>query len=228
MSIEQMKKAQSTMKELVIKGAKTASAKLLLQSITKLQNTVTEAQLKGATQQYLESLKTQGKEAIISDLIQCQALERQKVIEQIESLKKKSIADSEKEFALNDYRLKNWERRLYAMGESELERTAQAYIDNKNDLQSPEELDALTSALKDRGIEELTDTLRATMLERNYDSPFLRTEEGQLLTNQLKLLQHVDDGILLADDTGKTFGVTFDEIDELLSEDQDEEENNAI
>jgi hypothetical protein len=228
MSIEQLKRAHGTMKELTEKGAKTKSAKFLLSAIDKLRDAISDAKTKGASNKYIIDLERQGKDAILSDLVQYQANERMAVAKQMEALAIAYTKNTEKDYALQDFRLKNWERRLYSMAPDEIETLAQEYIMNPTKKYSPEELDSLSASVKDYSDEETFDALRATMHERQYDKPYMQSEEGQLLSNQMKLLQPVSHGILLDAGDGRTFGASFDELVELAKPDQDEEGNDAI
>jgi hypothetical protein len=166
----------------------------------------------------------------LSDLITNRKAETERLQAQMEKIKDAWTTSFEKQHQLHDFHIRNLERKLYAMSIDELSAYADSYLNGKVHFLSPMENDALAAILKDRGLDEENENVRAMMLELNYDSPWLVTPEGSAVDTQLRLNQHIDGsgGILLSDEQGRVFSSDFDEVaDLLLPDENDEEAQNA-
>jgi hypothetical protein len=218
--MKEIKKANDDLRKLVEAGAQTITAKNYIASIRKLHQVIDEAKTKGAASTYLETLAIQGKKAIQSDFIISQTDERQTFIDALNKLKEECISDSEKTFQLNEYRAKNFERKLFAASHEELKQYASEYASGSFKLDDPLMVDILSGALVDRGFDEENSLVRKIAVDQKYDQPWLKTAEGEIYSLRLKLLNGNGSPLFLTDDN-KTFSVDYDELFDIYSIDDE-------
>ena len=207
------------MKDIITRGAKTVPARNFLAGIAKLQEAIKNAHERGASSKFIDTLQNEGKLAIMRDLRAAQANERERLQGELEKERIRTQKDYLKDLAYHDFQVKAAERRFYGMTEQELSRTALAYCEGSANIDDQYVLEALSAALVDR-VEDasINEQLRHAMVENKYDQPHLRTETGQALQREIEINQLVSGGgVLLVDDTGNSFGVSYDEVFEALA-----------
>jgi len=224
MILKDVRESRAVMKKMIEAGAKTAAAKTMLASIQKLREVLETNRTRGASKDYLRELEKQGRDAILADLLISQTEARSNIYKQIADLEKRYVKDYERDFQLHDFRLKQFERRLYAKTPAELVEMVSAYTSGQAQYDDPAFVDCIGAALIDRNVDDVAGEFREAAVAKEYDRPYMRSDEGKLLDQQLRLNKFVNNAVLLADDAGGTFAMTFDELWESSEPDQEEDE----
>jgi hypothetical protein len=178
-------------------NARSHSAKAFLTATQKLKSVIKEARMRGATDDYLYRLETEARTAIIMDYNNSKAQELESYQNQLQALETKYVKDYEKDFALRDFRQRAFERKLKVMLDPEIKRLSLDYINDKLPIDDPGIIDTLINEVRSRNLDQSKDSeldgFQEAMRHKNYDRPFMNTDEAKIINTKIKVLS--TDGI---------------------------------
>ncbi len=216
--LKTIRNSEKDFNTLIRKDSKGTLAREMLRLADKLNESLKLKYTQGATREYLQKLYYEGQSAIKADLLTLGELERGKLNEAMEKVKNNYLRGYEADFSLHDFRLRNLERSYAAMDDDTLSSIVHQSIE-ENSLPStdPNELNILLSEINKRNLEEndtpLGPLFRKYLTDKNYNEPWLQTEEGQIISEKLIDATYVADGAIFRDsENNKTYGVSLDEV----------------
>jgi len=207
-------------------------SKELLRLCSGLETILRSKKDQGATDSHLIDLYTKGRLAILADITEIRLKEQSRVTELIGKEFVNWTNEYNKDFALHDFNIRNHERKFRAMDDGELKTLTKNIIDGKVQYDDFHIYEALNETLAIRNIQDneipLNMELRDHLKSTNYDQPWLKTEQGKILNQALKLAQPVEQGAMFLSDDGKYYADDVDSIlpslDEIIGSDNEEEE----
>ena len=209
-------------------NCKSHSAKQFLVSVQKLKAVLEEAKTRGANSDYLYRLEKEAKTSIIMDYNNSKAQELESYQNQLQALETKYVKDYEKDFALRDFRQRAFERKLKVMLDPEIKRLSLDYINDKLPIDDPGIIDTLINEVRSRNLDQSKDSeldgFQEAMRHKNYDRPFMNSDEAKIIGTKIKVLS-IDEAIGLEFENGNSAGLGFEDLfDSYLDPKMDEGE----
>lgn len=152
----------------------------------KIANIVKELSAKGTKQSFIDDIKMRGYESLKADLLRLSNTQREKVSLSISRLRELYDIDYARNAAVNEKKVADYERKLSGLTKAELLKEAEKYRESGDGI-DPRMVDALSAEIKFESPEDLQ-FLREAAQKKNYEAPYLASDEGKSLTNELSVL----------------------------------------
>lgn len=192
----------------------------------KISAIITDMRKKGLSPIYINETKQKAYDALKADILNMSKLEKDKTMLKISRLKEVYLLDYERNEKRNEKNVIDYERRLAGLTAKELEKEIERYNESGEGWDY-RLVDALSAEVK-YNLPESLDDLRESAERKNYTQPFLASDEGKKLSNELEALESCVNhpgnfpAVIIDETTGKeTFMVAS--IDDLLIEDENNE-----
>jgi len=184
MDMKKMKTA--SFKDLIAKGNGKIS-NFALQGQDKISKMLFDLKEKGGRPEYLSRVKEQGYECLKTDIRLMCEIECQATTLKIKRLGEQYQAQYEKDTIVNEKKVADYSRKVAGMSTKELIAETEKYI-NSTDVMDSRLVDCLSQEIK---YEDpiMHDLLRTAAQKKNYDEPWLSSQEGKNLVKEFNLLE---------------------------------------
>lgn len=212
----------ASFKGLVAKGNGRVS-NYAIQGQQKISQMLKEGLEKGGRPEYLSRLKEQGYELLKTDIQEMCKIEWQGTALKIQRLGELYQQQYEKNSIANEKKVSDYQRKVAGMTQNELIAEVEKYT-SSNEVIDSRLVDCLSSEIKyeDPVHHEI---LRTEAIKKNYESPWLSSDEGKQLTQEFELFENCVKhpgqfpATFIDEETGKT-SLFVGNIEDLLLEDE--------
>lgn len=213
------------------------SAKQARANLARLKAEIDAMKARHEPAEKINGFESDGRLAIQRALREASAKERAQLSAELEGERQRWQRAYEKDFALRDFKLRNSERRLWAMSDRDVENMALRVMGGGLSFDDPAEVDILLAEARERGamisvkddagkeaMVLLADELAKRVEKTGLRRPWERSDIGADLVRQIKLTDSVSGaGIMAQDEKGRPFAVSLDNLWEMEAEKEEAE-----
>jgi hypothetical protein len=203
--------------------AKSHPAREAVSAIKALRSQVKKMNDLGYRKEQINKIQNLAMEAIKLDLLENNATELDNLKGSLALIENAWKRDYENNYSKHSRTIEEASRRYAAMNKDELvAEVDKVLMGNYPEL--PQVLDELSIAVKQESDDKYQD-LRAAIKARNLDKPWMNCDLSQDINNDISILESNKSAVLFKDENNKTFGLNIDMVDDFLSQEEKEAEN---